>query len=315
MQGLVNATCISLILLMGTGLFSSLNDFVDRVFNRDEVVTQEEQEPAPALERFTLMTDKGPLDISKKGALFIYPDVGCRDALRAVKELPEEKRPYIIVNSGTLRQAKQEFKQIGLAGEYYFCDGKSPANTVPSLLIADEGAVKIYTCSAATDELFERKYPMLLSSIELKNPAGPGGHNAMLAAKSINDAVVNPGKEFSFYEYVGVASSRRGYLSSRSIMQTPDGPVYFPDVGGGICRTSTALHLAVKECSGLDVTERHSHSMPVSYAAPGEDAAVARSSGWDYRFVNNREKPIQIKIKAYAENASLRIEIWEIIAD
>lgn len=310
MQGLVNATCISLILLMGTGLFSNLGDFISRIFNIRETETIQEIQEEPALDGYILMTTKGPLDISKKGALFIYPDVSCRNALRAVKDLPEEKRPYIIIHSGTAKQAEKEFEELELSEEYYFCEGKSPADAVPSLYIADKGELIRYTCSAATEKLIERKYPILLSSTELQNAAGPSGHNAMQAAKAINGAIVQPGEEFSFYKYVGAPSVERGYQVGRSIMRTPDGPIYYPDVGGGICRTSTVINFAVKECPGLKVTERHCHSMPVSYASPGEDTAVARSSGWDYRFANNREKPIQIK--AYEENNSLKVEIWEL---
>lgn len=293
------ALTLSLSLLMGgTGLFTDQSD--------NYKVVQVEQ---PALNGFILATDKGYLDISEKGALFIYPD-GSRDVLQAAKELPEEKRPYIIINSGTKEQAERELKKMGLDEEYYFLKGKSPTDTVPSLYYVENGELKKSLCSLATEKLDEWKYPILLSSAEVENKQGASGHNAIQAAKSIDGAVVKPGEEFSFYEYVGVCSVERGYKVGRSIMQTPEGPKMVPDVGGGICRTSTVLNFAVKNCPGLEVTERHCHSMPVSYAPPGEDTAVARSSGWDYRFVNNRERPVQIK--AIWHDQTLRIEIWEL---
>jgi len=293
------ALTLSLSLLMGgTGLFTDQSD--------NYKVVQVEQ---PALNGFILATDKGYLDISEKGALFIYPD-GSRDVLQAAKELPEEKRPYIIINSGTKEQAERELKKMGLDEEYYFLKGESPADTVPSLFYVENGELKKSLCSLATEKLDEWKYPILLSSAEVENKQGASGHNAIQAAKSLNGAVVKPGEEFSFYEYVGVCSIERGYKVGRSIMRTPEGPKMVPDVGGGICRTSTVLNFAVKNCPGLEVTERHCHSMPVSYAPPGEDTAVARSSGWDYRFVNNRERPVQIK--AIWHDQTLRIEIWEL---
>ena len=293
------ALTLSLSLLMGgIGLFTDQSD--------NYKVVQVEQ---PALNGFILATDKGYLDISEKGALFIYPD-GSRDVLQAAKELPEEKRPYIIINSGTKEQAERELKKMGLDEEYYFLKGKSPTDTVPSLYYVENGELKKSLCSLATEKLDEWKYPILLSSAEVENKQGASGHNAIQAAKSIDGAVVKPGEEFSFYEYVGVCSVERGYKVGRSIMQTPEGPKMVPDVGGGICRTSTVLNFAVKNCPGLEVTERHCHSMPVSYAKPGEDTAVARSSGWDYRFVNNRERPVQIK--AIWHDQTLRIEIWEL---
>jgi hypothetical protein len=66
------------------------------------------------------------------------------------------------------------------------------------------------------------------------------------------------------------------------------------DVGGGVCRTSTAVHHAVLK-AGLKVVERHSHSIPVEYAKPGFDAAV-NWGVWDYRFLNNTRNPIKIVV-------------------
>lgn len=311
MQSLTSLICISLIFVMGTGFFSNLGGFISRIFNVRQTEAVQETKPVKlALDGYTLMTTKGPLDITEKGALFIYPDVGCRDVLRTVNDLPEEKRPYIILNSGTAEQAEQEFKEVGLTDEYYFYRGESPTDTVPSLYIKDNRELLRYTCSMVIEKLTERKYPVLLSSAVIENTNSTSGDNAIQAAKSINGTVVKPGGEFSFYECIGVCSTKRGYKVSRSIMRTSEGPVYFPDVGGGICRTSTVLNFAVKKCPGLTVTERHCHSMPVSYAPPGEDTAVARSSGWDYRFVNNREKPVQIE--SFWDDESLKIEIWEL---
>jgi len=91
-------------------------------------------------------------------------------------------------------------------------------------------------------------------------------------------------------------------------MGTPEGPKWVSDVGGGICKASTLLNLAVADTQGLKVTEIHHHSLPVSYAPAGKDAAVARSAGKDYRFVNKLDRPI--KIKGYWEGETLKFEIW-----
>ena len=64
--------------------------------------------------------------------------------------------------------------------------------------------------------------------------------------------------------------------------------------GGGICQVSTTLYKAVLEAE-LDVTKRYNHSMTVSYVEPSEDAAIASSSGKDFKFVNNTEHPIYIE--------------------
>ncbi|MCL6479971.1 MAG: VanW family protein [Peptococcaceae bacterium] len=118
----------------------------------------------------------------------------------------------------------------------------------------------------------------------------PGSVNMLLAAKAIDGTVVPPGGEFSFNRIVGPRTGERGYVESISIY----GNERVPDVGGGVCRTATLLHAAVLK-AGLKVAERKSHSLPVSYSLPGEDAAVAWGA-LDYRFVNNLERPLKVSI-------------------
>lgn len=65
-------------------------------------------------------------------------------------------------------------------------------------------------------------------------------------------------------------------------------------LGGGICQVSTTLYNAVL-LSELEVTERHNHSMIVTYVDPSADAAIAESSGKDFKFVNNYDVPIYIE--------------------
>jgi len=107
--------------------------------------------------------------------------------------------------------------------------------------------------------------------------------NVSLAAASIDFTLLHPGEEFSFNRTVGIRSEEKGYrmggvYSNGEIIQ---------GIGGGICMVSTALYNLALE-SGLKIIERHPHSGPVNYAAPGRDAAV--SFGWaDLRFKNDSD--------------------------
>ena len=65
-------------------------------------------------------------------------------------------------------------------------------------------------------------------------------------------------------------------------------------LGGGICQVSTTLYNAVL-LAELEVTERNNHSMIVTYVDPSADAAIAESSGKDFKFVNNLEYPVYIE--------------------
>lgn len=106
----------------------------------------------------------------------------------------------------------------------------------------------------------------------------------------INGATVYPGEEFSAYEAIAPFSTENGYYLAGSYL---NGQVV-ESLGGGICQVSTTLYNAVLQAE-LEVTERHNHSMIVTYVEPSADAAIAESSGKDFRFINNMEYPIYIE--------------------
>lgn len=106
----------------------------------------------------------------------------------------------------------------------------------------------------------------------------------------INGATIYPGDEFSTYEAVSPFSEANGYYMAGSYV---NGKVV-DSLGGGICQVSTTLYNAVL-LSELDVTERHNHSMIVTYVDPSADAAIAESAGKDFRFINNTGAPIYIE--------------------
>lgn len=106
----------------------------------------------------------------------------------------------------------------------------------------------------------------------------------------INGTTLYPGEEFSTYAHVAPYTVANGYHMAGSYV---NGKVV-DSLGGGICQVSTTLYNAVL-LAELDVTERHNHSMIVTYVAPSADAAVAESAGKDFRFVNNTDAPIYIE--------------------
>lgn len=106
----------------------------------------------------------------------------------------------------------------------------------------------------------------------------------------INGTVLYPGDEFSTYEAVAPFTQENGYYMAGSYL---NGKVV-DSLGGGICQVSTTLYNAVLNAE-LEVTERHNHSMIVSYVDPSADAAIAESSGKDFCFVNNTDAPIYIE--------------------
>ena len=133
-----------------------------------------------------------------------------------------------------------------------------------------------------------------LCDVDLEIPEGSGLANAKVAAEYTNGIVINPGAEFSFNDSVGERTRDRGFVEGIIIDADGEGGYHYRSaVGGGVCLTSTAIHKAVLEAPGLEVLERHSHSLTVGYAKHGQDAAVSWDS-WDYRFQNNRDNPVKL---------------------
>ncbi|MBR4831316.1 MAG: VanW family protein [Butyrivibrio sp.] len=114
--------------------------------------------------------------------------------------------------------------------------------------------------------------------------------NVANGCKLINGATVYPGEEFSVLDAITPFTAENGYYLAGSYK---DG-IVVDTFGGGICQVSTTLYNAVL-LAELEVTERHNHSMVVTYVASSADAAIAESSGKNFKFVNNTQTPIYIE--------------------
>lgn len=119
---------------------------------------------------------------------------------------------------------------------------------------------------------------------------GSRSANVANGCSLINGTTLYPGEEFSAYEAVSPFTEANGYYMAGSYL---NGQVV-DSLGGGICQVSTTLYNAVL-LSELEVTERYNHSMIVTYVDPSADAAIAESSGKDFKFKNNTDYPIYIE--------------------
>lgn len=126
-------------------------------------------------------------------------------------------------------------------------------------------------------------------------------HNALLAARHLNGAIVAPGEEFSFNRRVGLWNVENGYVKAPVSFEGSFGEA----VGGGVCQTSTTLYNAVL-LAGLPVVERHPHAVAPPYVPPGRDAAVAQRA-LDLRFRNTLAGPIVITAEEWRNTLVVKI--------
>lgn len=230
--------------------------------------------------------DDTVLDLAQKPVLII--DVNSGALVELVKQIPASKQPAIILCKDAAAPAP-DF----LSGLYYSICLKSDLNC-PTLLTWDtQQGLQGYMFNAVTEHLHDWGYPRLIGLGQVWNNASdPSGNNSYRAAEQSQFVVIQPGQEYRFYDYV-LPSVEAGYQEGLSIF--PDGSggyTWGADLGGGICKTATVLHYAVSD-AGLIETERNHHRLQVSYALPGDDAAVSRNSA-DYCFVNTLSNPVVI---------------------
>ncbi len=155
-----------------------------------------------------------------------------------------------------------------------------------------------------TDDLSTDAFPNRLAtySTNYKEWEVSRSSNVKLAAQKVNGTVLNSGDIFSFNQVVGKRSYENGFKDAKIFLadKVVDG------TGGGICQVSSTIYPAVLY-SDLKIIERRNHNFVVSYAKSGIDATVVYGS-IDFKFQNSLQNPI--KIKAFASNGVMTVEIW-----
>ncbi len=128
--------------------------------------------------------------------------------------------------------------------------------------------------------------------------------NIIKGAGLIDGCQVEVGSEFDINEVLGARSERNGWRMAAGIREGK----YNQEYGGGICQVSTTLYNAVL-MADLEVTERHHHSWPMSYAPIGLDATIS-TGGPNLRFVNSGKSRITISAATDSKNMSITVEVY-----
>lgn len=150
--------------------------------------------------------------------------------------------------------------------------------------------IKVDEPAGTAEDLAKVKDVLGTFTTSYSTSGGSRSANVANGCSLINGTTLFPGEEFSAYEAVAPFTEANGYYMAGSYL---NGQVV-DSLGGGICQVSTTLYNAVL-LSELEVTERYNHSMIVTYVDPSADAAIAESSGKDFKFKNNTDYPIYIE--------------------
>lgn len=127
-------------------------------------------------------------------------------------------------------------------------------------------------------------------------------HNIALAAKKMDNVLLMPGELFSFNDLIGPRDAVHGYKESFIIFHQE----FVKGYGGGICQLVSTLYNAVLRGNFI-ITERHAHSLPVSYVPLGLDATVAYGS-LDFQFINQNNFPVLLHTDM--KNGTLTVSVY-----
>ncbi|HSX24771.1 MAG TPA: VanW family protein [Candidatus Andersenbacteria bacterium] len=157
----------------------------------------------------------------------------------------------------------------------------------------------------SADDFAKLQFPNLIATGTTSFAGSPNNriHNIIVGTEKFNGVVIMPGEEFSFNKYLGAVDEANDYLPELVIKEN----VTTPEFGGGICQISTTAFRAAM-LSGLEVTERHNHSYPVSYyGPPGFDATVYEPAP-NFRFKNDMKTPVLLKTSVVG--SKVFFEVW-----
>ena len=182
-------------------------------------------------------------------------------------------------------------------------------------------AAKKLICELIENGDGETELPLLPIEPAVSSDAAEGGLNVIVeyktdttfrrtaARKNISKALsyfnalaVYPGETVSFNDIVGPRTEFRGFFKAAEYVGNTSQEGY----GGGVCQASSTLYGAMM-LAGMDIIERHNHSMTVSYVEPSLDAAVTDTDYKDFVFRNNTDHAIYIYTNVNREFATVTV--------
>lgn len=126
--------------------------------------------------------------------------------------------------------------------------------------------------------------------------------NLQLAVRALDDTLVAPGGTFSLNAVIGERTVERGFRPAPVII----GNEYAEEVGGGTSQVATTVFNAAWE-AGLEITERHPHSLYISRYQLGRDATVYWPS-LDLKFRNDTNS--WVLVRGFVEGDGINVAIY-----
>ena len=138
----------------------------------------------------------------------------------------------------------------------------------------------------------------------LKGSSTSRSNNVNLALGYFNFLTVQPGDTVSFNKVVGKRTKENGFYEAPEYA----GTTVTTGIGGGVCQASTTVYGAVIR-AGLEIKERHPHTMTVGYVESSQDAAV-NNDDKNLRFKNNTGSELFFFAWTNAKDETATVKIY-----
>lgn len=253
------------------------------------------------------------IDVNGKTFRYFYPEIdisGGKYYLKNAEEIVEDvyfsSLDFPLNASYVLHPEREQPFEFQKEKDGLGVDKQALLRSIDKILGSGGGVIKVDKFVAVKPEITLSELKKQLCkrgefSTGYSASASPRKSNISLACKFLNGTEIGIGEEFSFNEIVGERTEERGFSSAKVI----ENGKFTEGVGGGVCQVSSTIYNCAI-LSGMTVTERHRHSLAVSYVEPSFDAMVSFSYA-DLRFLNESDSPVLIVADADGERLRVRI--------
>lgn len=125
--------------------------------------------------------------------------------------------------------------------------------------------------------------------------------NIALAAEELDGTEIKPGETFSVNAALGDTAQDERYRVAGVV----NGTAIAEERGGGVCQASTALYIAAIK-AGMEIVERHPHTVACDYAPIGLDATLAYGQK-DLRIKNATDASMFVRATALGQTVEVKL--------
>ncbi len=220
-------------------------------------------------------------------------------AKQDVVDTPAQDAQFVVTTNGIRVQPSKNAQVLDVPKtvEALLAAAVRPANRTAAIAVATQAPQR------TTQDAMAMGITGLYSSYTTYFGGVPNRiHNVQLVAHLIDDALVPPGKEFSFNGTTGERNAAKGFLDAPVII---NGELQ-SGLGGGVCQVSTTVFNAAYE-GGLPITARTNHALYISHYPQGRDATV-NYPDTDLKFVNDTGH--WLLLRTFVSSSSLTVNLY-----